>query len=407
MKNQALLLLFASLVPLFTALVGTIIEIISLQDSVTVREKQVKRMLMCYFAVFILIGSGVSTGMALPVVSVWLWPATVFSLYMAPVFYYRFVVLLTQTGRKDSTRYSGHYLLPFVVAAGCVALSFIVPFDIRLQLVKGETVTVFPVTAFIFFTIPVVQFIFTIVYMTLAYRKLLACYRQHGDKSPRWGEWFRISQGLCVLSLLWSGAFFLMIWRGTAPWALPLAVVSAWIQAIFLCCDSFNRQSLLFLPLTIAPVPLKIPFGERPSGRKNTGGNFHTYQRWTPTGDPVEVEPVPLNRKIFERQVVGKKLFLNPQLRLSDLMELFRTNRTYLSGFINREYEYGFNGYINRLRLAELERLMRLPSNRGKSANKLYSKAGFSSYRMYLRINGEVKNQGSTPISTNPENTTP
>lgn len=62
MKNQALLLLLASLVPLFTALVGTIIEIISLQDSVTVREKQVKRMLMCYFAVFILIGCGVSTG---------------------------------------------------------------------------------------------------------------------------------------------------------------------------------------------------------------------------------------------------------------------------------------------------------------------------------------------------------
>lgn len=143
-----------------------------------------------------------------------------------------------------------------------------------------------------------------------------------------------------------------LAWDGS--WALPLAVVSAWIQAIFLCCDSFNRQSLLFLPLTIAPVPLKIPFGERPSGRKNTGGNFRTYQRWTPTGDPVEVEPVPLNRKIFERQMVGKKLFLNPQLRLSDLMELFRTNRTYLSGFINREYGYGFNGYINRLRLAEL-----------------------------------------------------
>lgn len=89
----------------------------------------------------------------------------------------------------------------------------------------------------------------------------------------------------------------------------------------------------------------------------------------------MEVEPAPLTRKMFERQVVGKKLFLNPQLRLSDLMELFHTNRTYLSGFINREYGYGFNGYINRLRLAELERLMALPSNRGKSVNKLYARA--------------------------------
>ena len=126
MKNQALLLLFASLVPLFTALVGTIIEILSLQDSVTVREKQVKRMLMCYFAVFILIGSGVSTGLAIPVVSVWLWPATVFSLYMAPVLYYRFIVLLTRTGRKDSPRYSGHYLLPFA------------PLVVRLQLFQAQ-----------------------------------------------------------------------------------------------------------------------------------------------------------------------------------------------------------------------------------------------------------------------------
>ena len=309
---------------------------------------------------------------------------------MAPVLYYRFVVLLTQTGRKDSRRYSGHYLLPFVVAAGYIALYFIVPFDVRLQLVKGELA---------------VQFIFTIVYMTFAYRKLSACYQQHRDKSPRWREWFRLSQGLCVLSLLWSGAFFLTAWRVTALWALPLAVVSAWMQAIFLCCDSFNRRSLLFLPLSIAPVPLKIPFGERPSGHKAPGGNSRTYQRWTPTGDPIEVEPVSLNRKMFERQVVGKKLFLNPQLRLSDL--LFRTNRTYLSGFINREYGYSFNGYINRLRLAELERLMRLPRNQGKSVNKLYSKAGFPNYQMYMRISREVKAQRSSPVSTNSENTTP
>ena len=49
---------------------------------------------------------------------------------------------------------------------------------------KGEAITVFPITALFFITIPAVQFIFTIVYMTLAYRKLSACYRQHRDKKP-------------------------------------------------------------------------------------------------------------------------------------------------------------------------------------------------------------------------------
>lgn len=55
MDNRTLILLFTCFVPLFTAVVGTIIEAISLQDSVTVRETHVKRMLMCYFLMFILL----------------------------------------------------------------------------------------------------------------------------------------------------------------------------------------------------------------------------------------------------------------------------------------------------------------------------------------------------------------
>ena len=85
MKDETLLLLFACFVPLFTALTGAIIEAISLQDSVTIREKQVKRMLMSYFLIFILIGYGVSAGVALPQVAVRTWALTVFALYMAPV----------------------------------------------------------------------------------------------------------------------------------------------------------------------------------------------------------------------------------------------------------------------------------------------------------------------------------
>lgn len=76
-------------------------------------------------------------------------------------------------------------------------------------------------------------------------------------------------------------------------------------------------------------------------------------------------------------------------------MELFNTNRSYLSNFINETYDCGFNGYINRLRLRELERLMNLPSNRKKAATKLYAKAGFPNYQTYLRIKKKVYNQES------------
>ena len=103
MDNRTLILLFTCFVPLFTAVVGTIIEAISLQDSVTVRETHVKRMLMCYFLMFIFIGTGVATGVALPKIAIQILPLTVFSLYIAPVLYYRFVYLLTNTENKETS----------------------------------------------------------------------------------------------------------------------------------------------------------------------------------------------------------------------------------------------------------------------------------------------------------------
>ena len=231
--------------------------------------------------------------------------------------------------------------------------------------------------------------------MYLTIRQLLACYRKNKAKSPRWEKWLRLSVFLCGLSLIWSGAFFLTTWRQNGIWALPLAITAAWVQAIFLCCHSFNRRLLLFLPLTIAPRLLKVPSRERLFEHRNSSGRYRKYTRWTQTGEPVEVEPAPLTRKLFEQQVVGKKLYLNSQLRMTDLMELFATNRSYISNFINATYGCGFNGYINRLRLRELERLMRLSANRGKSANQLFSKAGFPNYQTYLRIKSKVYKQDS------------
>lgn len=116
MDDRTLILLFTCFVPLFTAVVGAIIEAISLQDSVTVREKYVKRMLMCYFLMFIFIGAGVATGVALPKITMQILPLTVFSLYIAPVLYYRFVYLLTNTENNKTSHFSRHYLFPLLSA---------------------------------------------------------------------------------------------------------------------------------------------------------------------------------------------------------------------------------------------------------------------------------------------------
>lgn len=374
MEDKTLILLFTSLIPLFTALVGAIIEGISMQDSVTIREKHVKKILMYYFITFIFIGSGVSTGVALPETTIFILPLTVFALYMAPVLYYRFICILTDVDNNDNSSFNNHYLLPLLTSFCCCTLYYIVPSAVRLQLV-----------------IPVVQFILTGIYMLLAVRKLTNSYNHHIN-DPAWTKWFHLSIFLCSLSFIWSGAFLFTICLKTAIWALSIAITAAWIQAIYLCCNTFNRKSLLFLPLSIAPIPIKTP-SHKQITKKGISVKCHKCLRWKQIGDTVEVEHILLTRKVFEKEVVGKKMYLRPQLRLTELAEALGIHRNYLSNFINTTYGCGFNEYINRLRLRELERLLSLPSNQGKSANKLYAKAGFLNYRNYLRTKKAVYGQ--------------
>lgn len=96
-----------------------------------------------------------------------------------------------------------------------------------------------------------------------------------------------------------------------------------------------------------------------------------------------------IDRKQFERYLRENKPYLNPNLRITDLAALLSTNRTYLSGFINKEYDMNFCRFINRYRLQELDRLRLLPSGVTKSNIDLVLAAGFSNYRSYLRVKNE------------------
>lgn len=406
MEKPSLLLLFVCLVPLFTALVATIIEAISLQDSITIREKRIKRMLMYYFLSFIGIASGISTGMAVPKVAVHLWPLTVLALNIAPVLYYRSALILADTVNKEKRLFSFHFLFPILSGIFCLLLNHHLPDDVSLRLLRGKQVEGYAIATAVYRSVPIIQLILSIICTTITVRLLTACYRKNKKQQPDlWKNWLRLSYILALLATVWSVSLFFTVWPQTGAWALPIAASAAWIQAMYLCCFTFNRHSLLFLPLTIAPIPLRVPSAEQLSTH-GTGGHYRKYIRWNKTGDPVAVEAAPLNRKRFEQHVIGKKMYLNPQLRLTDLMKVFNTNRSYLSRFINETYGHGFNGYINRLRLKELERLMRLPSNQGKTITKLYPKAGFPNYQVYLRINREVRSQEAARNSGNPTNPT-
>ena len=76
---------------------------------------------------------------------------------------------------------------------------------------------------------------------------------------------------------------------------------------------------------------------------------------------------------------------MNPDYKITNLVEDLDVNRTTLSAFINRTYGVNFNRYLNRRRLKELEQLRLQPANQGKSISSLIDKVGFKDFRNYTR----------------------
>ena len=97
-----------------------------------------------------------------------------------------------------------------------------------------------------------------------------------------------------------------------------------------------------------------------------------------------------LRKALFEEYIVREKPFLNQDLRITDLVDVFHVNRTYISSFINVEYNMNFSSYINSYRMEEYQRLSQLPEYRNRSKQELVEMAGFNSYRSFLRIKKEA-----------------
>ncbi len=94
-----------------------------------------------------------------------------------------------------------------------------------------------------------------------------------------------------------------------------------------------------------------------------------------------------------------EKPYLNPNLKITDMMGYLKTNRTYLSAFINKEYGVNFSSFINMYRLEELDKLLANPKYTSYNNLYLITLAGFGSYDSYLRAKKQqIKGSVLSPV---------
>ena len=110
--------------------------------------------------------------------------------------------------------------------------------------------------------------------------------------------------------------------------------------------------------------------------------------------DDEEEDPLKRQyREKLEAWMENERPYLNPDFRLLDLMKVLPMNRTYLSNFINGEYNCNFYQYVNNYRIAEAKRLMR--ENPDMKMQDVASQSGFSSSATFSR--SFAKEEGCSP----------
>lgn len=97
---------------------------------------------------------------------------------------------------------------------------------------------------------------------------------------------------------------------------------------------------------------------------------------------------IQLRNERLKKELLGlfeeEKIYLNPELKITDVCVMLRTNRTYLSGFINREFGLSFNDLINKHRVQQAVSVLKNNSNL-PPLNDMAIHAGFGSVSSFTR----------------------
>lgn len=82
-----------------------------------------------------------------------------------------------------------------------------------------------------------------------------------------------------------------------------------------------------------------------------------------------------------------KEIFKNPELKLSDVSQLLKTNRTYVSRVVNEELNTNFCELVNSYRVNYAEKLLRISlQSNSLSIAEIAEQSGFSSESSFYRV---------------------
>ena len=394
-KEYILLLNFMA--PVFSGVSCIILLLISYNNSLTSTERSIKKIMIVYLLCAALSWFFTFLYGYFP----WLFLLVNVFTYLvylyAQIFFYRLFFTLTQADGSERFR-RWHYLPPVIIGGALLAWPFFVPYDVQLEIVNGRGLTVpegYEAFTRFFSSKPRIRLVFSLFYTLLAFIRFIQYYRrinrtQNLIRKP--ARWVLLLAILTVTTIISSGTgSFLPRTYTYNSMIMLVATIAIVSQHIILTYHVIRRDYLLYISFTvddnanetIKPVALETDA----EINEDTEKKRKSYTRL-----PKNM----LTRKSFDAYFGKHKPFLDSGFKITTLAEMLDINRTYISNFINETYGVNFNRFVNRCRIKELDRLMKLPSNKEKNVRELVQKAGFTDMKHY-RNALKAENAGNTP----------
>lgn len=297
------------------------------------------------------------------------------------ILFYHYIFYMTSV-EKDERFQKIVYIVPVLFFLFLLVYPFFVPLNIRFQNFNDQIIidSTYSSSSFLIYVLAIFRRVFMAVYGILCYRRLKKLELETGNKS-RLNKWL-----WSVLWIYWIIFLFIMLrlFDYDSLW-LPT------IYTIMITVSFVVLQTIICFNMLSENYKLNTTDGTESDSVKRKYTIFQKT-RYKSYRKKKKKMCIVINRMEFENYFRLKKPYLDPKFRLDDLVDTFNACRSVISTFVNKTYGMSFSWYVNSWRLDEIEKLMNIKSNNNKVSEKLVLKAGFGSYRNYMRVKSYFMN---------------
>lgn len=358
-------------IPVVSAAVGLIMISLDITRSSNTINRKIHYSIITVYCLIMLYWSGLVMHSVARDAFITYQPVFFSSFSFIPIFLYLITYIITGIGEQRCFPVY-HFILPSCLTVTICVIALIVPFRQRWTAIYDNEVSL--TSAIIDITF-IVCILLSILYSVLSLLRIKSYKRQVTDYSA----------DIYRMSLDWLS--FIILFRVLLQ-TLPIA-------GLILGIGLFNKLGFIWIFTTLPAVFTHIVLC-----LNILSENYVIIEPVTAKEKEMTAlgNYAQLGRERVEKYLEDKKPYLNPEFKITDMAKDLFSNRTYISAFINREYEMNFNRFINNYRLKEVERLQAEAVQRKQkiSLMEIVIHAGFSNYRSYFRAKKMVKND---PVS--------